>query len=470
MSLFTWLRNRPSTRAPGSRAQRRPAAARFRPRLETLEGRWLPSQVALTVTTLADEVDPRDNVLSLREAILAANAGSQTDKFTINVAVSGTIDLFTPLPHLDNNIAIQGPGASSLTVERAAGVHFSSPVAVRIITVDAGQTASLSGLTIANGDGGGILNNRGATLTVSGCALSGNSNSWNSGGGIENGGTLTVSSSTLSGNSSFGEGGGIDNYGTLTVSGCTLIGNSSARGGGGIDSEGTATVTDSTLSGNSSPFGGGISTRGTLTVSGSTLSGNSAIDGGGILSAFSDFPFTTSVTITGCTLSGNSASRDGGGVYGVSLLTIRDCLLTGNSAAGRGGGISTGGEPETPGTATITGCTLSGNSASVGGAIFNQSFLYPTDAVLVVRGCTFSGNTASDKGGAIYTTGTATLKDSTLSGNTAGADGGGIFNAASGILVVKDSTVLNNVAPLGADIYNLGALTLDDSTVGVIGP
>jgi hypothetical protein len=30
--------------------------------------------------------------------------------------------------------------------------------------------------------------------------------------------------------------------------------------------------------------------------------------------------------------------------------------------------------------------------------------------------------------------------------------------------------VLGNVAPNGADVYNLGALTLDDSTIGVIGP
>ena len=30
--------------------------------------------------------------------------------------------------------------------------------------------------------------------------------------------------------------------------------------------------------------------------------------------------------------------------------------------------------------------------------------------------------------------------------------------------------MLNNVAPLGTDLYDLGALTLDDSTVGVIGP
>jgi hypothetical protein len=52
----------------------------------------------------------------------------------------------------------------------------------------------------------------------------------------------------------------------------------------------------------------------------------------------------------------------------------------------------------------------------------------------------------------------------------AGPKDHGILNAASGTLAVKDSTVLNNIAPLGADIYNLGALTLDDSTVGVIGP
>jgi hypothetical protein len=30
--------------------------------------------------------------------------------------------------------------------------------------------------------------------------------------------------------------------------------------------------------------------------------------------------------------------------------------------------------------------------------------------------------------------------------------------------------MLNNMAPSGADLYSLGALTLDDSTVGVIGP
>jgi hypothetical protein len=79
------------------------------------------------------------------------------------------------------------------------------------------------------------------------------------------------------------------------------------------------------------------------------------------------------------------------------------------------------------------------------------------------------GNSAHDSGGGISTLGTAAVQQSTLSGNTADCAGGGIFNGSSGTLAVKDGTALNNVAPLGADVYNLGALTLDDSTVGVIG-
>jgi len=66
--------------------------------------------------------------------------------------------------------------------------------------------------------------------------------------------------------------------------------------------------------------------------------------------------------------------------------------------------------------------------------------------------------------------GTGTIQESTLSGNSAGSAGGGIVNSSFGALAVKDSTALHNVAPPGADLYDPGALTLDDSAVGVIGP
>jgi predicted outer membrane repeat protein len=123
---------------------------------------------------------------------------------------------------------------------------------------------------------------------------------------------------------------------------------------------------------------------------------------------------------------------------------------------------------------TVRDSVLSANSAVEGGGIYNFSGIFDnnqlSNGTLEVQGSTFSGNTASDSGGAIYNLGTATVQGSTLSGNAAGSAGGGIFNGASGTLAVKDSTVLGNAAPGGADLYTLGSLALDDSTVGLIGP
>ncbi len=81
-----------------------------------------------------------------------------------------------------------------------------------------------------------------------------------------------------------------------------------------------------------------------------------------------------------------------------------------------------------------------------------------------------AGSAHADSGGALYNLGEATLQESTVSGNTAGSAGGGIFNASSGTLAIDDSVVCDNVAPLGADLCNLGVATLNDSTVGVMRP
>jgi predicted outer membrane repeat protein len=430
MTFTSWLRNWTSNRVARRQTQHRPASAQFRPRLEALEDRCLPSQIPLTVSSLADSGPD-----TLRAAILAADAGSHSDKFKIGFAVTGTIDLQTPLPDLNNGIAIQGPGASSLTVERAAGFSFSSA----IITVGLAQTASISGLTIANGNVRGITNDVG-TLTVANCAVVNNSAGFvHFGGGISNiDGTLTVSDCTLSGNSAASGGGGIENFhGTLTVSNTTFTGNSAGFEGGGIDNDSsvTATITGSTLAGNSSgDGGGGIASWGnaTLTVTSSTLTCNSATHGGGIWNVDD-----ATLTVASCTLSANAATY-GGAIYNLgdtfsgSSVTVRDSVLT-------------------------------DNSATTGAGIYNGPF-----GTLDVRGSSFSGNTAGESGGGIYNLSTATLQQCALSGNSVGSAGGGLFNGASGALTVKDSTVLHNVALLGADICNLGALTLNDSTVGVL--
>jgi hypothetical protein len=232
MSFFSWLRTRASTHTPRGRAQRRPAAPRFRPQLEALDERWLPS--TLTVTSN----------LGFGAGTLRAEIGAAQPGDTIDFAVSGTIDPSTNAPGfggsvelvIDKSLNIEGPGAASLAIN---GGNFA-----RVFRVNAGVQVTLSGLTIENGNGrtgaydpalddgrGGSILNYG-TLTVTGCLVSGDSVNSNAyyGGGIYNAGTLTVSGSTVTHNIARYAGGGIYNAGTLTVLSSTVIDNTAPDG------------------------------------------------------------------------------------------------------------------------------------------------------------------------------------------------------------------------------------------------
>jgi hypothetical protein len=252
MFTRTWI-HRLFARTPRTR---RPEPARFRPRLEALEGRLAPA--VLKVNSTADNTTDT-SVLTLREALAIVNTSpdvktlsqsiqnqisgalhdGQTDtiqfdptKVTAPITLGGT-QLELSLPSTTATITIDGG---------AAGVTVDGNKASRIFLVDSGVHAALNDLTISNGKaatyGGGAIWNSG-TLTVSNCTLSGNSGYF--GGGIENDGTLTVSNSTLSGNSgTFG--GGIYNDVTLTVSNSTLSGNTGGGAGGIFDSQGTLTM------------------------------------------------------------------------------------------------------------------------------------------------------------------------------------------------------------------------------------
>ena len=198
-----------------------------------------------------------------------------------------------------------------------------------------GATASISGLTIANGhtpgNGGGVTNYAG-NLTLTNDTLSGNSADY-SGGGVYNSGTATLTNDTLSGNSAQDYGGGIanDSSGTATLTNDTLSGNYSVGSiGGGVFNWGTATLTNDTLSGNSAQWGwgGGVINWGTATLTNDTLSGNSAQDGGGV---FNDYG---TATLTNDTLSGNSASNIGGGVYNDGGTATLNNTIVANSPSG----------------------------------------------------------------------------------------------------------------------------------------
>ena len=107
-----------TTRSLSRFAPARRPHARRRLSLECLEDRTMLSTIALAVTTLADDPSgPIPGYTTLRDAITQADA-DPANSYAINFSVTGTIGLTSSLPALNNNIAIEGPGASDLTVQR----------------------------------------------------------------------------------------------------------------------------------------------------------------------------------------------------------------------------------------------------------------------------------------------------------------------------------------------------------------
>lgn len=268
---------------------------------------WLATSVApvlaatLTVTNLGDAGDG-----TLRSAIEQAAAG---DTINFQLGLQGTITLGSPLPVLDFDLTIEGPGANMIIV---SGANQN-----RVFFIDTGATVAISGLSIADG-----FHEFGVGDPESGI-----------GGGVLNLGTLTLANCVV--RDSFAEfgGGGISNdeVGVLTVSRCTLAGNSTGTDGvgGGIENfSGQVEVVESTISGNQADFGGGIDNIGTLTLTNSTLSGNSAVtSGGGINNLVGE------VALVFSSVAGNSAGI-GAGILNDDQFTARNSLVVNNLTGG----------------------------------------------------------------------------------------------------------------------------------------
>lgn len=422
MRLFSWLRQRIGTndlaRSARQRRSKEGRVPRVRPRLEFLEDRCVPS--TLTVDHNWDNSAPPGTPAPQGTLEWAAANAQNGDTIVITgAAVNHGINL----THGEVILTQQG-----LTIATAAG---KSPATIsggnlsRVFEVASGASVTMDDVTItggagvannsatgaSDGEGGGIVVDPGATLTLNGSTISNNVAS--DGGGMANFGTTTITGSTVSGNytGSPGRGGGIANFAVLSVSGSTMSGNS-ATYGGAIDSE---ALTDAGFA--------------TLRVSGCMLTGNTAFSGGGI-----DIYGGTAVVDTS-TLSCNSASYFGGGIWNAGTMLVSGCALTGNTAANFGGGIWSSV------MLTLSNSSLAGNSAQYGGGL--EIFL-----------------------------GVGTISDCTVSNNSASVAGGGIYNEIYGSLYVTDgSTVCGNTAPLGADLYNLNFVFISsDSDVCIIGP
>ena len=328
---------------------------RHRPlRIEPLEDRRLLA--SLTVNSLLDNTSSGDGLVTLREAIVAANTDATTDlghtgsgadtiEFAASLTSGGPATILLTQGELQISAAltINGPGPNLLTVDAQQASRILNITAatgnftVRGITLIHGRTIGDNGtLSISTFSGGAIRSVTTGSLTIDQCNISENSTSGEraAGGGIFTERALTITLSTVSGNSTAGtdaRGGGIrTQFGGLTLTNSTVSGNSttgSGSRGGGISADTSVTLVQSTVSGNSTvgsnADGGGMRIEGTLTLTHSTVNGNSA----------------------------NGSGARGGGVWGSVFdpVTMANSIVAGNTASG----VSPDLGPSTP-TATFS--------------------------------------------------------------------------------------------------------------------
>jgi hypothetical protein len=432
------------------------------PHLEVLEDRTQPS--TFTVTNLNNT-----GAGSLPTEVAAANAATGSSIIQFAKHLHGTITLSNNELLITNSVAIDGPGDKVLAI--------SGDNSDRVFEIAEGQTVSISGLTISQGqasgsDGGGILIDANATVNLDHVDLSNNQaladsqGNNGSGGGIENDGSVTVMDSVFTNNrasmsstSTGSNGGAIDSSGpSLTVSHSLFtdnqtVGTSTGVGsadGGAINNNGsTAAISDSTFFGNSASArtvnGGAISNEaGTMNATGDTFTSNQAIASNGgndITNPNGD------ESLGGAIFSGSTLFVDKG--------TFTDNLAKGgdlgdNSTDGADGGgfvgIATGGGIcNFFGTASVSNSTFLANQAiggnmaigpggaAAGGGIMGGG----SGATTTINDVSFTGNIVQGgNGGPGYPGGV-------------GAGGGfynGIIDATAS---VSNSFFLNNLAKGG---------------------
>lgn len=361
----------------------------------------------------------------------AAGAGSHLITLAADLALTGAT---TPL----NN-----PAATELRLAGAGHTidgHGHGP----ILSVAAGTTAHLSGLTLQAG------------AAADGAA-------------VNNAGVLTIESSQLRDNAATGRGGAVFNSGRLTLKSATLTGNSAPTGGGVASAaeagDAAVTILDSNLTGNTAGNGGGLWAQGAGHVAAVTLRNTTFADntgttgaGGAALLARTDGRLTA--TIGAARFNGNS----GGGLLAEALggdaaINVDGTTFAGNTAADGAGVLLRVGDSGT-GELLLSKTTLSGNAATgAGGGVYATATGGGT-AHLTLFNATLSGNSAGGAGGglSLATSGGATganLVYTTLAGNTANGGGGGIHTAGSASATLT-ATIITNGAGAGPDCVRAG--------------
>jgi CSLREA domain-containing protein len=271
---------------------------------------------------------------TLRAAIQEANNAAGADTIGFDPALNGSTITLNSSLLANGDLAINGPGANLLTVQRStAGGTSEFPV------FQTSGNITIFGLTISNGFYEGIHNSFG-TLLVSSCSIVGNN-----GDGVSQTtqGTLTVNNSIVSNNMGHGVKNQTAFTVTATINNSTISNNLYSGIYNFVDESGghaTLTVNNSTVSGNNmsgTNFAGGIQSRAiragtaSATINNSTISGNGAV--GISVSASNNMGTGANSTAT---LNNSTVSDNNGGMVSSSFnsatitLILRNTIVAGN--------------------------------------------------------------------------------------------------------------------------------------------
>ncbi|MEZ6111467.1 MAG: CSLREA domain-containing protein [Pirellulaceae bacterium] len=369
-----------------------------------------PTSRTFIVTTNSDTVSP-DGLLSLREAILAANANPGLDVIEFDQSLVGSTinlqDRALGALRITDDVRIQGwaDNVDTLFDERVTiDGGGRDGYGTRIFDIDDGRldnviNVELAGLVLTNGwtraqDGAALRNMENTRVEnvkfshnrahwQNTYARNESEEDWNSvGGAIANYHNLHLIDSEVVSNSAIqGKGGGgIYNAWNLLIEDSVVAENQTPNQGGGIynDAQAKLELHDTLVVRNMAyGQGGGITNLGSLLVEGSELrenvtrgdvGGGALANGGVAIIHDSEFSYNKVMGVTA-----NGVSLGGGAVFSTGSLTVEGSLFERNAVNvptlternQAGGAIHVYG-----GSATIVDTTFRENKARDGGAIF----------------------------------------------------------------------------------------------------
>src|SRR5437588_7915509 len=357
------------------------------------------------VTDSADNGGP--NQLRAKLAALQSSGGGA---LTFNVGNTTIVLINGVLPAITTTVVIDGGGIVTVSGNNASPVfqiNASGTLTLNNITISKGYNASGDGGAIRNGSASG----NGGTLNITNCKFFENKTApaW-SGGAIVSYGPLNITNTEFGSNQA-GNGGALYprfSAAVTTITGCnfhdnTTLNTTNGWGGAMLLWDGAqVSVQNSQFinnTANSGSFSSSTIDRGgavyvtfnsSLTVGNSQFAGNSAFFGGALY-----VDPGGSLTLTGSELHDNSigvfdGTQGGGAIYNAGTLVADNDQLHDNHADGQGGAI----DNVSPGSLQVRNAVLRHNFASGGGAI-------ETSGNATVQTTTLADNVAELYGGAI---------------------------------------------------------------------